>query len=140
MSESSSGPTNIFVFLVALSSYDHFAFRPFQEVHQSAPVSWGNNTAEVRALLRVRCVKLLQGLLQHRQHLIPSVRRAEYVVRSHAALTSIKEFGPRQTANGGPDVHSPKYHTWRLATQLQGHRGQVNRGCLHDDACHRLGA
>lgn len=132
--------TDVFVFLVALSSYDHFAVRPFQEFHQSAPVSRWHNAAEVGALLRVLGVKLLQRLLQRRQHGIPSGRRAEHVVRSHAALTSVEEFGPNQTVDSGPDVHAAKYHARTLATQLQGHWGQVNGGRLHDDTCHLLGA
>lgn len=132
--------TNVFVLLVALSSHHDFAVRPFQEVHQSAPVSRWHNAAEVRAHLRVLGVKLLQGLLQRRQYGVPSGRRAEHVVRSHAALTSVEELGPNQTAGSGLDVHVPKYQARTLAAQLQGDWGQVKAGCLQDDARHLLGA
>lgn len=132
--------TDVFVLPIALSPQDHFAVGPSQEVHEPAPVARRHDAAEVRALLRVLAVELLQGLLQRGQQGVPSGGRAEHVVRSHAALTGVEELGPDQTARGVRDVHVPQYHARAFAPQLQGHRGQVDGGRLQDEARHLLGA
>ncbi|TNN65051.1 hypothetical protein EYF80_024790 [Liparis tanakae] len=106
--------------------------------HQAGPVPGRHDAGQVGAALGVRAVELLQRLAQRGQQGVPRGGRAQHVVRRHAALARVEVLGPRQAAGGGRDVHPAVDEARTLAAQLQGHRGQVDRGGLQDDARHRL--
>lgn len=137
---SPENPTKVFLLLVALSSDHHFAARLLEQLAQSAPVAIGHDAGEVWAAPRLLGVEALQGLPQRRDHGVTGGRRAQHVVRRHAALARVEELGPDEAAHGSRHVHAAVDEARTLAAQLQGDRGKVDGGRLQDAAGHVLRA
>lgn len=132
--------TKVFLLLVGLPSDHHLAAGLLEQLGQSAPVSVRHNAGEVGASLGILGVEALQGFSQRRDHGVTGGRRAHHVVGRHAALAGVEELGPDEAPHGSGHVDAAVDEARTLAAQLQGDRGEVDGGRLHDAACHILRA
>ena len=75
-------------------------------------------------------------LFQLLHQFVPDLSVHQAVVRGHTGLAGVEEFAERQALGGERDVGGAVHNNRALPPQLQGHRGQVAAGLLHDHFAH----
>ena len=101
---------------------------------QAMEVRRVDDAGKIVAGLRVGAIELLDVSADGGNEFVVHRSLDQYVVGSDAGLAGVHEFAPSDAAGGDLHVGMTTDKCRALATQLQGHRGQVLGRGAHDDA------